>query len=44
MEAASRVMNRKTFERMKEIATGTFVEAAEEVKKAAPKKTTRKTA
>lgn len=44
MEAASRVMNRKTFERMKEIATGTFVEAAEEVKTAAPKKTTRKTA
>lgn len=36
MEAASRVMSRKTFERMKEIATGTFVEAVEE-DKIAPK-------
>ena len=45
MEAASRVLNRKTFDRIKEIATGTFVEATQEEKKAEkPKSSTRKTA
>ena len=44
MEAASRVMSRKTFERMKAIATGTLEVSSEEKKKAEkPKKTTRKT-
>jgi trigger factor len=44
MEAASRVINRKTFERMKEIATGTFIESKEEDKAVEPKKSTRKSA
>ena len=45
MEAASRVLNRKTFERMKEIATGQFSEEKKEETKAdKPKTTKRKTA
>lgn len=44
MEAASRVINRKTFERMKEIATGTFIESKEEDKVVEAKKSTRKSA
>lgn len=44
VEAASRLLSRKTFERMKAIATGTFVEGDEEVKAETPKKTTRKSA
>jgi len=44
VEAASRVMSRKTFERMKEIATDTFMATDEEVNTATPKKTTRKAA
>lgn len=45
MEAASRVLNRKTFERMKEIATGQFIEDKKEEDKAEkPKSAKRKTA
>ena len=49
MEAASRVMNRKVFERIKEIATGKLVETAAadsttEATKVAKPKASRKTA